>query len=103
MSAAKMDLAEVAMRDSRQESCQLRAIERSQHSITRTARDTETGESLGSNQTALARWIRMARVARCVEIAIQRLVSPHEVVATIGDRTQKGRRLWTPAFRITRR
>ena len=88
MSAAKMDLAEVAMRDSRQESCQLRAIERSQHSITQAARDTETGESFGSNQTTVAKRIRTARVAHHDEIASQRLPTTRQLVATTGDRTQ---------------
>ena len=83
--------------------CLLRAKERSQHSITQAARDSETAESIGSNRTTGAKWIRTARVARHDEIACQRLPTSRERVATTGDRTQKGRRLWTPAFRITLR
>ena len=81
----------------------LRAKERSQHSITQAARDTETGESFGSIPITVAKWIRTARVAHHDETACQRLPAALEVVATTGDRTQKGRRLWTPAFRITLR
>jgi hypothetical protein len=81
----------------------LRAKERSQHSITQAARDTETGESFGSNPTTVAKWSRTARVARDAEFSKQRRSTTYELVATTGDRTQKGRRLSTPAFRITRR
>lgn len=42
----------------------------------------------------------MPRVARDAEISDWRLAAAIELVTRNGDRAQKGRRLWTPAFRI---
>jgi len=79
----------------------MRPIERSQHLITQAARDCETAESFGSKQTAVAKPIRTAQVAQRLKTTRKRLATSPQVIARIGDRTQKGQRLSTLAFRIT--
>jgi hypothetical protein len=60
-------------------------------------------ESFGRNRFRGVATGRPGRRARLAEIAKQRPPATIQVVARTGDRTQKGRRLWTPAFRITLR
>ncbi len=81
----------------------LRAKERSQHSITQAARDTETGESfwLESDHRGQVDSHGASRAMR--RDRHSETSRDTRTVATSGDRTQKGRRLWTPAFRITLR
>lgn len=83
--------------------CQLRAKERSQPSITHAARDTETAESFGRDWLRETPRIAAPRLARNAEKADPRVTAILELVARTGDRTRKGQRLLTPAFRITLR
>jgi hypothetical protein len=80
-----------------------RAIERNQHPLTQAARDRETTESFRRGWYHRSPGNTTHRVARDAEIRDQRHATTPKVVARTGDRTRKGRRLSTPAFRITRR
>ena len=75
---------------------------RKQQPLTQAARDRETTEIFGRNRVCVATPRRAGRRARLAEIVETRPRATLELVARTGDRTRKGRRLWTPAFRITR-
>lgn len=90
----------------RSQPCRNGPIERSQHRITRTGRESETTESFGRSRARNSTGAGDESVARRGETETLRHARParlSQVPARTGDRTRKGRHPKMTAFRITRR